>query len=219
MLDRREGPRYVSELFYKNLAVAASTECASERNKFLKPTETELFFLWGKVDNFWQDFFQMSAFLSSNIFCPLVPPLARCLKFKGRRKWMLLIWSYVLKSFKIYQLFPTSRYYSYLSLYSIFNNLVCHHTLFLTTINKYCSHCLNDYSYYSYCSILHYFYHFICIIIIILINIIINNKNSVTIASTSHIVLLNCLCIEVYSNTPIPKIFNLVTRCCSPLAS
>ena len=67
-------------------------------------------FPWGEVDNFWQDFFQMSAFLSSDIFCPLVPPLARCLKFKGRRKLMLLIWSYVLKSFKIYQLCPTSQY-------------------------------------------------------------------------------------------------------------
>ena len=64
---------------------------------------------WGKVDNFWQDFFQMPAFPFLDIFCPLVPPLARCLKFKGRRKSMLLIWSYVLKSVKIYQLRPTSR--------------------------------------------------------------------------------------------------------------
>ena len=68
-------------------------------------------FLWGEIDNFWQDFFQMPAFLSSDIFCPLVPPLARFLKFKGRRKSTLLIWSYVLKSVKIYQLRPTSRYY------------------------------------------------------------------------------------------------------------
>ena len=62
-----------------------------------------------EVDNFWQGFFQMPAFLSSDIFYPLVPPLARCLKLKGRRKSTLLIWSYVLKSVKIYQLRPTSR--------------------------------------------------------------------------------------------------------------
>ena len=68
-------------------------------------------FLWGEIDNFWQDFFQMPAFLSSDIFCPLVPPLARFLKFKGRRKSTLLIWSYVLKSVKIYQLHPLHSWY------------------------------------------------------------------------------------------------------------
>ena len=32
------------------------------------------------------------------------------------------------------------------------------------------------------------------------------------------ILSLNCLCIEVHSNTLIPKVFNLVTRCCSQSA-
>ena len=96
---------------------ALTTEYALERNKSLKPTETELFYFyqlrpfpWDKVDNFWQDFLQMSAFLSSDIFCPLVPPLARCLKFKGRRKSKLLIWS----CFKKFQNLSTSAHFTVL---------------------------------------------------------------------------------------------------------
>ena len=62
----------------------------------------------GEVDNFWCNFWQISQFLSSDIFCLLIPPLARCLKFKGRRKSILQIWNYVLISLKIYQLRPIS---------------------------------------------------------------------------------------------------------------
>ena len=33
------------------------------------------------------------------------------------------------------------------------------------------------------------------------------------------ILSLNCLCSELHSNNPVPKIFNLMTRCCSPSSS
>ena len=64
-------------------------------------------FPWVKFIIFGQFFPDISIF-SSDTFCPLVPTLARCLKFKRRRKLMFLIWSYVLKSVKIYQLNPIS---------------------------------------------------------------------------------------------------------------
>ena len=71
-------------------------------------SQRDFFFL---LYNFWQGFFQMPAFLSSDIFYPLVPPLPDVLSLKeGGMKSTLLIWSYVLKSVKIYQLRPTSRY-------------------------------------------------------------------------------------------------------------
>ena len=78
-------------------------------------SQQDFFFLstspYFEVDNFWQGFFQMPAFLSLDIFYPLVPPLPDVLSLEeGGMKSTLLIWSYVLKSVKIYQLRPTSRY-------------------------------------------------------------------------------------------------------------